>query len=151
MGELLKQPAKDLKIVCVAGTWMVQHIPTILLEILVDTYVDVCVWRMKDSRYIVEQTNILCTGCHVKLDNVWSGLRLCIHYFIAMDPCVFCTVDSKSCFNCTQTILSDPYWNNIWLGVDLLISFCSCWPGVWHWHSHYLKLMMETLYERPMC
>ena len=62
---------------------MVQHIPTILLEILVDTYVDVCVLRMKDSRYIVEQTNILCTGCHVKLDNVWSGLRLCIHYFIA--------------------------------------------------------------------
>ena len=36
MGELLKQPAKDLKIVGVAGTWMVQHIPTILLEMLVD-------------------------------------------------------------------------------------------------------------------
>ena len=51
MGELLKKPAKDHKIVGVAGTRMVQHIPTILL-----------VWGMEDiGRYIG-----VCKGCMIQ-------------------------------------------------------------------------------------
>ena len=56
MRELLKKPAKDHKIVGVAGTRMVQHIPTILLVWGMEDIVGVCKGCMIQNT--VEQTNI---------------------------------------------------------------------------------------------